>query len=360
MLVGPGFDGLLPPNTYDAAGTHSRCTPAGPRSKPTLDPRRSECGALCRRAFAVRPAIGCDSSRCVRRWNSSRNVRMTMHDWLARESRRYPRIRHFLLPLWCRLINLLWPVRKYLRRPVTYTAGSTTVMLYPEGQIPEALWKGGFEGVERDFVSAFVRPGMQVINVGANVGLYAVMASMLVRPDGEVHAFEPSTQSYSRLLANLELNGCRNVTSNQAALLDAPGQLLLRADLRHPSCDGHRFVEQVDAEKELLASDEMVQTITLDNYMKELSRPCVDLMIIDVEGAELPVLQGSLHTLREFRPTLLMECSRRHEDTERFLTELGYKFWIWDVVARSLSPADFGEAARHGNVVVRRDGWRAD
>jgi len=232
-------------------------------------------------------------------------------------------------------------------------------MLYPEGQIPEVLWKGNFESAERSFVVAYLRPGMRVINVGANVGLYAVMASVLVRPGGEVHAFEPSAVSYSRFLRNLELNGCRNVTARRAALSNVRGQLLLRVDPQHPSYDGHRFVEEVSVAGTLLPSDEIVEATTLDDYMTEQPGHNIDLIIMDVEGAEFAVLQGSIETLARANPTMLLECSKHQEDTENLLKKLGYKFWVWNVIEQALAPADFRRATRLGNVVVRREGWAA-
>jgi FkbM family methyltransferase len=284
---------------------------------------------------------------------------LTVLNGLRQKIRQYPRIRTLLLPWWLRLVDLGWRVRKFLKRPVKYAAGATTVMLYPEGQIPEVLWKGNFESTERDFVAAYLRPGMKVVNVGANVGLYTVMASALVGPRGQVHAFEPSADSYSRLLRNLELNGCHNVTTRRAALSNVRGQLLLRVDPQHPSHDGHRFVEEVGAAGRALPSDEIVEAITLDDYMTEPTGYKLDLMVMDIEGAEFAVLQGAVEMLTRANPTILLECSKHQEDTENLLRQLGYKFWVWNVIERALVHTDFRQAARLGDVVIRREGWRA-
>lgn len=285
---------------------------------------------------------------------------MTMNMGLRGAIRRHPRIRECLLPWWLRYIDLRWRLICASRRPVRYSAGNATVRLHPEGQIAEHLWKNNFESLERDFVEAYLRPGMRVVNIGANVGLYAVMASALVGPEGEVHAFEPSATTYARLLRNLELNQCRNVNANRAALSNASGKLFLRADPLRPSYDGHRFVERIDAVDHPLDSDEVVAALTLDDYLGSLhfrSRAGVDFMIIDVEGAELAVLQGGIKTLVQSNPTMLLECSKHQEDTANLLRKLGYKFWIWNMTEQALVPTDFRQAACHGNVVVRREGW---
>jgi len=55
----------------------------------------------------------------------------------------------------------------------------------------------------------------------------------------------------------------------------------------------------------------------------------------------------------------LMECTRQEEETERFLTELGYRFWAWDVAKQMLVPAELRQTARLGDVIARVEGWPA-
>jgi FkbM family methyltransferase len=250
-----------------------------------------------------------------------------------------------------------------LGRPVRYAAGEATLRLYPVGQIPEVLWKADFEAHERDFVNAYLRPGMRVLNVGANVGLYVAMASALVGPKGEVHAFEPSVLTYARLMKNLELNGCRNVIAKRIALSDATGQLLMRADPRAPHLDGHRFVEKPGSNVQARETDEMVEALTLDGYLGALGTDAlarVDFMIMDVEGAELAALQGAQKMLASNDLTLLLECSKNHDQVEKMLRGFGYQFWDWNEETRALEPTDFRGATKKGDVIVRRRGWSAD
>ena len=133
---------------------------------------------------------------------------MLITDWLRKQVKTSPRARALLLPWWIRLNRLRWKMRNLGMRsqPVSYSAGDTQVYLYPVGQIVEGLWTWNFEAWERDFVARYLRRGICVVNVGANVGLYAVMAAALVGKEGEVHAFEPSMETFQRLLANLKLN----------------------------------------------------------------------------------------------------------------------------------------------------------
>lgn len=273
--------------------------------------------------------------------------------------RRRPHLRAAILPWWLRLKHVIWHLRNTVtfRSPVKYPAGSATAMLHPDGQIPEALWDSGFEENDRDFVAAYLSQGMCVINVGANVGLYTVLASVLVGDSGSVHAFEPSTPTFDRLLRNLELNKCGNVAASRIALSDFRGKQVLRVDPSHPSFDGHRYVERADRVSNLLPSDEVVECHTLDEYMAERGLSTFDLLVMDVEGAEYGVFKGAINLLKRNDATLMFECFKNQEETEGLLRGIGYRFWEWDKSTKALVPADFRALAENSNVIARRQAW---
>jgi FkbM family methyltransferase len=277
---------------------------------------------------------------------------------MRKKIRNTPHLGDRLLEYWAWLHHQLWKARNILtlRRPIPYSAGNQKVSLNPEGQIAEALWYG-FESAERDFVSSYLSRNMQVVNAGANIGLYSIMASALVGPKGKVHAFEPSTQSYIRLLKNLALNGCHNCIANKLGLSNVTESLVLRVDPKSPRLDGHRFVEKLDAVHELQKTDEVVECVTLDSYLTWRGIRSVDFMVIDIEGAELGMLEGSVEILTHSDPTLVLECNKNQEEVERFLSALGYRFWVWDGLERALQPCDFMKASLAGDIIVRREGW---
>lgn len=283
--------------------------------------------------------------------------------WARQGLRKYPRLRAFIIPWWQHYRDLRWWSFRLRRQPVTYSAHATTIKLYPDGQIARMLWESNFEAYERDFVQAYLRPGMRVLNVGANTGLYTLMASVLVAPCGEVHAFEPSAISYVRLLKNLELNSCRNVITRQVAVSNMPGQLLLRADPYAPDLDGHRFVEQISTATTKTNSDEVVEAITIDDYLGSSgvgSASGINFVVMDVEGAEFAVLQGARQMLIKSDPTLLFECSKEHDSLENLLQALGYRTWRWNCELRRLEPAQIRNLAALHNIIARREGWEAE
>jgi FkbM family methyltransferase len=182
--------------------------------------------------------------------------------------RRLPVLKRLFLPMWDPFTHCCWVLRNILtnRRPIRVLAGNQALLLHPEGQIAEVLWVADFEAAERNLVTRVVRPGMRVVNVGANIGLYTIITGKLAGPKGEVHAFEPSTTTYERLQRNTRLNDLANVVTNNIALSDTEGRLILRSDPKDRSLDGHRFVESLSQSGTVLSGDEVIPCGTLDSY----------------------------------------------------------------------------------------------
>jgi FkbM family methyltransferase len=285
-----------------------------------------------------------------------------LQGWLSVRARQAVRdlgLRQTLLPLWSSYRALTWRLRKLLGMPVRFPAGAGRGMLHPAGQIPHLLWSYDFEELERDFVQSYVKPGMQVLNIGANVGLYTVLASKLAGSAGKIHAFEPSSPTFGMLERNIALNRCGNVAARQLAISDVPGHVVLCDDRVDPTLDGHRFVER---NAKLATGGETVEAVTIDYYLANLTSGSrtVDLVIMDIEGAELFALQGGSQMLTQNNLTLLMECSKNQKEVEVLLRSHGYSFWIWDSAARLLVAVDFSAAAALGDVIVRREKWSAE
>lgn len=88
-----------------------------------------------------------------------------------------------------------------------------------------------FEEVEIDFFSRLIKPGMIVVDAGANIGLYSIIAGKLVGENGQIFAFEPSSETFKRLLNNIHLNQVTNIYPYNLGLGDKTNQeLKLRQD----------------------------------------------------------------------------------------------------------------------------------
>jgi len=228
--------------------------------------------------------------------------------------------------------------------------------LWPEGQIAQGLYKGGFELSDRNFVLSYLKPGMRVVDAGANIGLYAVMSSILTGSSGHVYAFEPGKITFNRLQRNLLLNDCQKVIANNVALANACGEMILRADPNHPTFDAHCFVDSLDNALEINSIDEIVKCQKLDHY--NIGR--IDFLKIDVEGGELALLEGAEQTLLDSENiTILLECTKHRKQVQDFMERLGFHSFLWDDQEHDLKPAVFEKVVTTGNVVLRRNPWKA-
>jgi len=282
-----------------------------------------------------------------------------MFDRVRALGRRLPALKRVFIPLWIPFTHACWLARNVFthRRPIRIPAGDDAILLHPEGQIAEVLWVADFEAAERNLVIRIVRPGMRVVNIGANIGLYVIITGKLVGPKGEVHAFEPSRTTYERLARNIGLNQLTNVAANNIALSDAKGRLVLRSDPNDKSLDGHRFVESLDQSGVVAPGDEVIPCDTLDAYFSPSGEdlPAVDLIIMDVEGAEWAVLKGGLEILRASPKVLLvLECSENRPEVGEFLAREKFRFYAWDPGVSRLDPVDFVAAASVGTVIAYR------
>ena len=167
---------------------------------------------------------------------------------------------------------------------------------------------------ERETTRQFRRlisPGMVVIDVGAHVGYYTLLAAKQVGPTGKVYAFEPEPVNHGLLLRNVELNGYDNVVVVKSAVSDDAGSTTLYLtglDNGRHSVYQHNLPENGSVE---------VPTTKIDDFLELQGWPSVDLIKIDVEGAELDVLAGMERLLREskgirlileFNPCLLQSA----------------------------------------------------
>jgi FkbM family methyltransferase len=139
-------------------------------------------------------------------------------------------------------------------------------------------------GPEIDFIREHVKPGMTVVDLGANIGLYTLQFASLVGPSGRVFAFEPGPLSFGLLKTNLALNGYRNVTVENAAVSDFSGETELHICSTGESDNRIAGFETYESERV------PVRCFALDDYFKPGTR--VDFIKIDIQGAEAKALQG--------------------------------------------------------------------
>ena len=147
---------------------------------------------------------------------------------------------------------------------------------------------------------SLIRPGDMLIDVGANTGLWALGAAVRVGPAGTVHAFEPVPDNFVRLTRNLTLNNFANVLCQQLALADKSGHTVF-----YTATAGNSGIGSLEKRGEADRPIEIEMT-TVDDYCAGHNISRVDLMKVDVEGAELLVFRGAERLLSADEAPIIM------------------------------------------------------
>ncbi len=200
---------------------------------------------------------------------------------------------------------------------------------------------------------SLIRKGDVVVDVGASLGVYSLLAAKTVGNDGFVYAFEPDPIRYSKLVENIRINNLRNIKAFDAALSDKEEKIEI---LYHHPKEGFK--------------SRVVNAIPLDNL-----RIKPNVVKINVDGAEIKVLKGMWKTISNYKPKIICEV---HPDEilqmgndivelNILLRNLGYV--IYKIKTnRSLSPCRTFEKEHGRYVFIHRDeakdlkieGWRID
>ena len=137
--------------------------------------------------------------------------------------------------------------------------------------------------IEKDYLKngIVLKPGSTVVDIGANVGAFAVLASSIVGPCGRVIAFEPIAQTFERLKENIALNGLDNVDCRRAAIDSREGAITLRVTGKSAYATAH-YANKIGDEWAI----ETAPCLTLDQVFKDFQIDRINLLKVDCEGSE--------------------------------------------------------------------------
>lgn len=213
-----------------------------------------------------------------------------------------------------------------------------------DGISQQLLFEGTYEKSTTDLFRQVVRPNMNVIDIGANIGYYTLLAAKLVGNKGRIFAFEPEPANYALLVKNIKINEFKNITALQKAVSNKTGKVKFFLDKAEP---GAHSLYKV---RESAAESIEVDCISLDDFFKD-NEGSVDFIKIDVEGAEVTVLLGmtkliernkNLKILTEFWPPGLIGSGFSPREYWDKLVEAGFKFiYLVHEEKHGLGPAEF-------------------
>ncbi len=160
------------------------------------------------------------------------------------------------------------------------------------GVAPFLLEWGFYEKYETEFFKRLIKKGMVVVDIGANIGYYTLLAARLVGEEGKVFAFEPEPYNYRLLCKNIEVNGYRNVIPKRKAVFSKTVKTELFLDKRN--LGGHSLSEaNVDNGTSIT-----IEATSLDDYFKNTDHK-IDVIKIDVQGSEMKVFEGMANTINQ-------------------------------------------------------------
>ncbi|MBK9711206.1 MAG: FkbM family methyltransferase [Kouleothrix sp.] len=202
----------------------------------------------------------------------------------------------------------------FIRRPVPIRLARFTIYVRLDDWAVGAriAVKRSYEPHVSRAIDALLRPGMVVVDVGANIGYYTLLAATRVGPAGKVIAFEPGESSCDLLRMSLRANRLDNVQLHAYAVADAAGTVGFGMD------DSNGRISRDDP----LRSPYQVPAVALDSFLKD--EPRVDLIKMDIEGAEGRALRGMRDLVRRHRPTIFSELSPRGLEVASGLTAPAY------------------------------------
>ena len=194
-----------------------------------------------------------------------------------------------------------WEVIRRINRPIErkYVGGLDITLMPDEGASRLTYYFGVSEPELFKIYAGFLKPGMVVVDAGANIGLHTLLFSKRVGSNGKVYAFEPGQSAFHRLLNHVERNRLSNVKCFHCAL----GAEEARVSLVENSQDNSRSF--VVSETRNSNMDTIVPLRSLDQVLAEENIEEVNFLKLDVEGFESEVLKGARSYLKSRRIRVL-------------------------------------------------------
>lgn len=221
------------------------------------------------------------------------------------------------------------------------------------GLAREVFFTGQYEPQETCLVQALLRPGDTFLDVGSHWGYFTFLAAETVTRSGRVVAIEADPRIHRTLMANLALNRLPHVTALHIAAGAEEGEVKLEG---YDEAQDNWGISRVRGSAQASSQAIAVKARPMDAVLDELGVARVQLVKMDIEGAEVFALAGMRRGLQahryerillELHPPQLQEHGHAPAELTRMLTEAGYRGWAVDhsaettrkwAYARSLDP----------------------
>lgn len=223
------------------------------------------------------------------------------------------------------------------------------IRCYPDSRsAASVLYCGLYDYDEMNFLLRYLRPEDSFLDIGANVGVYTLLAASKIR-SGSIYSFEVLPKNYERLQENIRINQFPQVKTYEIAVSDQTGAIALNL----AEGDSMPFITHVAANNTIT-----VPTDTLDNLLKNQPLANLTLAKMDIEGAEILALKGALSLLKQQRPRVwILEINdtvshfgHQKQDLVDFLHSYGYNLYRYSADSNQISRITLDQ--KQGNNVL--------
>lgn len=233
--------------------------------------------------------------------------------------------------------SVLRRIFKGMRTSVTIPDfdGSLTMSLHLGDHMQRRIfWMGFYSDRVVSILDEILSPGMVVLDAGANIGEVSLFAGKRVGSNGRVLAFEPIERIAKQLEEHIAKNSMSQVTVVKKALGENNAkEVPIYASCGQPIDEEHCGLGSLFGTSENGPPVQLIEVVTLDSWLAHHPLHRLDLVKVDIEGAELAFLRGAEGSLRRFKPLLIMEiqafsAQRAGLDPREifdYLGELGYR-----------------------------------
>lgn len=181
------------------------------------------------------------------------------------------------------------------------------IRLIPHDHIQRTLlWYGFYEKDSILTWEKLIGRDSVVFDIGANIGYYTLIAAHKAT-HGSVHSFEPVHVNFQALEKNISLNNLSNVIANACGISNAHSmEKYYVSSIDNSGMSGMKPAENFSG------LVETINTITVDDYVREHDLERLDFVKIDIEGNELNALMGMKNVLQKFKPVIFIELVEKH------------------------------------------------
>lgn len=197
--------------------------------------------------------------------------------------------------------KIIFEKRKFLSRKdqIKKTQYGFKIILDLKKDVDLYFYEDNFEKDTLSFFASILKPGNVVLDIGANIGIYTLLASIKVGSTGKVYAFEPAKWANYRLRKNIELNYRTNIEVINKAVSDHSGYCDFHI------CEDDAYNSLGNNPMRVVKDIKTIEVISIDEFVSQKGLSHVEIVKIDTEGADYLVLKGAKKLLSSPNPPVV-------------------------------------------------------